>query len=175
MEYVFTLKYQLASDDRNVDDIIERLGAAGCDDALVGIGLPGRLAMTFTREADSAQNAICSALADVRGALPAARIIEAAPDLVGLTDVAELVGVSRQNMRKLMLTHSNSFPTPVHDGSTALWHLTDLLEWLQSRGGYDISQSMIDVAQMTLQVNVLKCQQRASRRMTAALRGLVCR
>jgi biotin operon repressor len=29
-------------------------------------------------------------------------LAEAAPDFVGLTDVAELTGMSRQNMRKLM-------------------------------------------------------------------------
>lgn len=41
MEYTFTLKYQLADDDRNPDVLVERLGEAGCDDALVGIGQPG--------------------------------------------------------------------------------------------------------------------------------------
>ena len=58
MEYTFTLKYQLADDDRDVDALVERLGAAGCDDALVGIGQPGRLALEFTREADSADAAL---------------------------------------------------------------------------------------------------------------------
>jgi len=33
----------------------------------------------------------------------------AAADLVGLTDVAEMAGVTRQNMRKLMLAHVESF------------------------------------------------------------------
>lgn len=105
MEYTFTLKYQLAEDDRDPDALVERLGEAGCDDALVGIGQPGRLALEFTREAESADTAVRSALADVRRAVASARLIEVAPDLVGLTDVAEIVGVSRQNMRKLMLAH----------------------------------------------------------------------
>ena len=35
MEYTFTLKYQLAEDDRTPDILVERLGEAGCDDALV--------------------------------------------------------------------------------------------------------------------------------------------
>jgi len=175
MEYVFALKYQLASDDRNMDDIVERLGEAGCDDALVGIGLPGRLALEFTREAESAEAAVRSALADVQRAIPSARLIEATPDLVGLTDAAELVGVSRQNMRKLMLTHSGTFPTPVHEGSSVLWHLADLLSWLQSKGGYTLSQPMIEVAKMTLQVNIVKQQQRVSRRLATGLRALIAR
>lgn len=110
MEYTFTLKYQLADNDRTPDILVERLGEAGCDDALVGIGQPGRLALEFTREAESADAAVRSALADVRHAVPSARLIEVAPDLVGLTDVAEMVGVSRQNMRKLMLANPGSFP-----------------------------------------------------------------
>jgi hypothetical protein len=96
----------LADDDRDPEALVERLGEAGCDDALIGIGQPGRLALEFTREAESAEEAVRSALADVRGAVPLARLIEVAPDLVGLTDVAEIVGVSRQNMRKLMLSHA---------------------------------------------------------------------
>ena len=132
MEYIFTLKYQLGSDVEDMDAVIERLGEAGCDDALAGIGLPGRLALEFTREAPSAEAAVGSALDDVRRALPDARLIEAAPDLVGLTDVAEIAGVSRQAMRKLMLAYPGSFPVPVHEGTTSLWHLADLLEWLRA-------------------------------------------
>ena len=45
MEFSFTLKYQLSDDDCNLDELVERLGAAGCDDALVGIGQPGRIAL----------------------------------------------------------------------------------------------------------------------------------
>ena len=63
MEYTFTLKYPLAEHDSDPDVLVERLGEAGCDDALVGIGQPGRLALEFTREAESAQVAVRSALA----------------------------------------------------------------------------------------------------------------
>jgi hypothetical protein len=62
-----------------VNDLVERLGEAGCDDALVGIGQPGRIALNFTREADSAQQAFISALEDVRRAIPDAELIEAKP------------------------------------------------------------------------------------------------
>ena len=116
MEYVFALKYQLADDDRDLDAWVERLAEAGCDDAMVGVGQPGRLALEFTREAESADAAMYSALADVRRAAPSAKLIEAAPDWVGLTEVAEIVNMSRQNIRKLMLSHPDSFPTPVHQG-----------------------------------------------------------
>ncbi|OWT55144.1 helix-turn-helix transcriptional regulator [Candidimonas nitroreducens] len=156
MEYTFTLKYQLASGDCDPNALVERLGEAGCDDALVGIGQPGRLALEFTREAADADAAVRSALAAVRRAAPAAQLIEVAPDLVGLTDVAEVVGVSRQNMRKLMLAHTGSFPAPVHEGSASIWHLADVLAWLQARGGYAPAQGVLEVAQAALQVNIAK-------------------
>jgi hypothetical protein len=97
MEFSFTLKYQLSDNDCNLDELIERLGAAGCDDALVGIGHPGHIALEFTREADNARAALMSALTDVKHAAPTSRLIEAAPDFVGLTDFETLTFISVQD------------------------------------------------------------------------------
>jgi hypothetical protein len=83
MEYVFTLKYQLSPQDCDQDEIVERLGSAGCDDTLAGIGQPGRLAIEFTREAGTAEAALASALADIKRLIPSAKLIEAGPDFVG--------------------------------------------------------------------------------------------
>lgn len=173
MEYTFTLKYQLADGDRNPDLLVERLGEAGCDDALVGIGQPGRLALEFSREAESADAAVRSALADVRRAVPSAKLIEVAPDLVGLTDVAEMVGVSRQNMRKLMLANPGSFPAPVHEGSASIWHLADVLVWLQAKGSYSLARDVLDVARVALQVNLAKESRRLPRSASEELKALV--
>lgn len=74
--------------------------------------------------------------------IPSATLIEVASDLVGLTDVAELIGVSRQNMRKLMLTHPGSFQAPVHEGSASIWHLADLLTCLQAKGSYSLTEAL---------------------------------
>ncbi|WP_241388421.1 helix-turn-helix transcriptional regulator [Pseudomonas aeruginosa] len=173
MDYTFTLKYQLADDDHNPDVLVERLCEAGCDDALVGIGQPGRLALEFTREAESADAAVRSALADVRRAVPSARLIEVAPDLVGLTDVAEMVGVSRQNMRKLMLANPGSFPAPVHEGSASIWHLADVLTWLQAKGSYALARDVLEVARVALQVNLAKESRRLPRSTSEELEALV--
>lgn len=156
MEYTFTLKYKLAAQDCNLDAIVERLGEAGCDDATIGVGQPGRLALVFSREGTSALEALVSALGDVKEAVPSARLVEAGPDFVGLTDVAEIAGVSRQNMRKLMLSHAVEFPPPVHEGSASVWHLSDVLDWLNSRGGYDINAEVFDVARWAKQINLAK-------------------
>jgi predicted DNA-binding transcriptional regulator AlpA len=159
VEYEFTLKYQLIEDE-NVDAMLQRLAETGCDDAVVGVGQSGRLALAFVREAPSAVEAIESALSDVRNAVPGARLIEATPDLVGLTDVAEIIGVSRQNMRKLMLSHMYSFPAPIHEGSTSLWHLAEVLIWLQARGSYAIAQDIVDLARVAMSVNVSRAHER---------------
>lgn len=95
MEFTFTLKYQLTTSDTDIDALIEQLVEEGCDDALVGVGQSGRIGLEFVREASNAREAVGSALADVRRAVPDAKLIEATPDLVGITDVAELMGVSR--------------------------------------------------------------------------------
>lgn len=156
MEYIFTLKYQLADCDSDLDVLVERLGAAGCDDALAGVGQPGRLALEFSREASSAEEAVRTALADVKKVIPSARLIEASPDLVGLTDVAEVIGVSRQAIRKLMLTHRATFPMPVHEGSSSIWHLAEVLDWFKNRGDYQIDVSVMEAAKVALEVNIVK-------------------
>ena len=156
MEYEFTLKYRLSAADSDADELVERLGAAGCDDALLGVGQPGRIALDFSREARSARAAIVSALMAVKKAIPTARLVEVSPDSVGLTDIAELVGVSRQNMRQLSLAHAKTFPTPFHSGNVELWHLAHVLEWLGERGNYRIEQSLFDVALVAMQINLVK-------------------
>ena len=156
MDYIFTLKSQLAQCDSDPDVLVERLYAEGCDDALVGVGLPGRLALEFTREAETAEAALLSALMDVKRIIPDARLVEVAPDFVGLTDIADIVGVSRQNMRKLMLTHGSSFPLAVHEGKTSVWHLAEVLSWLDAKGGYNLEQPVIDVARIAQSVNLVK-------------------
>jgi predicted DNA-binding transcriptional regulator AlpA len=156
MEYDFTLKFKLSDTDCNADSIVERLGAEGCDDALVGIGTPGRIALTFTRNAESARAAILSALSDVKHAIPSAKLVEVGPDFVGITDVAEVVGVSRQSIRKLMVSNAATFPPAVHDGSASIWHLALVLQWLQSRASYQIAQDVLDVARMAMQVNIAR-------------------
>jgi hypothetical protein len=41
---------RLTSDESNIDALVERLEEEGCDDALVGVGQPGQLALEFIRE-----------------------------------------------------------------------------------------------------------------------------
>ena len=173
MEYDFKLNFKVPADAPSADELVERLGAAGCDDALVGIGKAGRIALDFSREADSAREAIVSALADVKKAIPGAKLIEVSPDFVGLTEVADFVGVSRQNMRKLWLAHPTNFPAPIHEGNSALWHLAFVLQWLQERGTYHVERALLEVARTAMQVNLAKEADHIAPRIQKELRGLV--
>lgn len=171
-EYVFSLNYRLPPDEADMDAIVERLGEAGCTDALVGIGIGGRLALEFTREAVSARDAFRSALEDVRAAIPAAVLIEASPDFVGLSDVAELVGVSRQNVRKLMLAHAD-FPLPLHEGAASIWHLADVLGWLDGRKGRATDKVLREASAAALEVNLAREAGRYAKLGSADLQKLV--
>ena len=156
MEFEFGMKFKIAAEGTDSNELVEQLGEAGCDDAVIGTGQPGRIALDFTREARSVKEAIVSALRDVKKAIPDAELIEVTPDFVGLTDVAELVGVSRQNMRKLMLAHPTTFPAPVHEGSASVWHLAHVLQWLDERGDYSIKKPLLDIATVAMQINLVK-------------------
>ena len=152
--YEFTLKFSLPIRHSDMEDLVECLGESGCDDALVGIGKAGRIALAFTREESSAFKAVSSAVADIKRAIPDARLVEAVPDLVGLTDIADIVCCSRQNIRKTMLASDPPFPAPVHDGKSALWRLSKVLRWLRDNKSYEIEEALLEIASINMQFNI---------------------
>ena len=153
-EHTFTLTFALGARGADADVLVERLGVAGCDDAVVGVGRRGRLALEFSREAENAARALGSAVSDVRSAVPDAVLIEASPDLVGLTDVASLLGVTRQNVRQLIVSCDAPEPAPVHAGRPTIWRLAGVLRWLAREKRYPISPELLELAEATMQVNL---------------------
>ena len=73
-EYNFLLKYQVPQ-DVNIDKALNALYKEGCDDALVGIGRTGYIALDFYREADSYLEAVASAKKDIAKAVPQAILV----------------------------------------------------------------------------------------------------
>lgn len=158
-EYEFTLKFGFSNASINPESFVDLLGEGGCDDALIGVGQQGRIALNFNREAESAITAICSAIADVKSVISDAILIEATPDFVGLSgiaDIADVLGFTRQNMRKLMINNQASFPLPTHEGKSAIWHLSNVLSWCREGERYQINESLQDVAQVNMQLNIAK-------------------
>lgn len=87
--------------------------------------------------------------------------------------MADIVGMSRQNMRKLMQPHRGSFPAPVHEGSASIWHLAEVLAWLQAKGNYALALDALEVPRVALQVNVAKKGRRLSSLASEGLDALV--
>ncbi|MDP1544748.1 MAG: hypothetical protein Q8L87_01910 [Anaerolineales bacterium] len=79
-EYQFTLKFSIKSPATGIDAITEALGHEGCTDALLGIGQAGFISLDFTREALSAAEAVKSAIADVKRAIPEAQLVDVTPE-----------------------------------------------------------------------------------------------
>ncbi len=172
-DYEFTLRFVLPSHDADMDRIVDALYGQGCDDALIGIGRPGRLGLDFTRAAESARAAVLSAIADVRGAIPGAILIEATPDLVGVADLATMLSCSRQNMWKLVMSSRSTAPAPAHEGKSSLWHLGPLLRWLAQEKQYTVDPRLLDLAEATMAVNLALDSLRADPDTERELRSLL--
>ena len=167
--FAFSLKFSVPED--GVDRQVERLGEAGCDDALIGVGRPGRIALNFDREADSAFAAVAGAVSEVRAAIPEARLIEVAPDLMGLTDLAGIVQCSRQYMRRLMIDGGERFP--LHDGKTALWRLAKVLRWLRDKKHYRVDERLLAIAETSMQFNIARETAEMGAAIQQSIHGLV--
>ena len=160
--YDFTLTFALAERSSNPENYLDGLFEAGCDDALVGTGMPGSIALNFTRPAKSAENAIRQAVHDVQKAIPDAKLIELKPDLVGISDIAGLLGCSRQNIRKLATDGNSSFPSPSVSGSVPLWHFYEVANWLlkNSRIRLKPKAKDVEIAKIAFQQNLTIQQSR---------------
>lgn len=161
-EYDFILKFRLPEAGADPEQFVDALAEAGCDDATIGVGQRGRIALNFTRKARSALDAVRSAVRDVKRAIPGVQLVEASPDFVGLSDVADLMGCTRQNIRKLMITNAATFPVAVHEGTQSLWHLRPVLDWFAETQQRPIDRALIEVSEVTMKVNIASDARRVS-------------
>jgi len=155
-KYEFELIFRLPTSNDDPDNYIDKLYEAGCDDALVSVGRKGVIALNFIRESISAYEAVTSAIKDIKKAIPKSELIEASPDYVSITDIAEILGHSRQNARKLLLSNSDT-PLPIHTGNPSVWHLSEVLQWIvEKEKKYSISQALLDISETTKKVNLAR-------------------
>ena len=45
----------------------------------------------------------------------------------------------RRALPSAKLIEAGSFPAPVYEGSASIWHLADVLAWLQAKGSYSLA------------------------------------
>jgi hypothetical protein len=161
-EYEFTLKFKLPDPDANPEDYIEALAEAGCDDALVGVGHPGHISLEFIREADSAQSAVYSAILNVKDAIDGVVLLEASPDLVGITDVANILDVTRQAIRKLVDKSHGAFPSPIYDNAVAIYSFSDVLKWMRENTRREIDGPLQEIADLNRLINLYRDAKRSA-------------
>lgn len=155
-DYSFVLIFSLPDQEADPEAYLDALYEAGCDDASVGIGRLGMIGLDFTRQAPSADQAVRSAVEAVRKAIPGAELVQAGPDLVGLTETAEAFGFSRQNMRKYATGHAAgraAFPAPAFIGEPTLWHMAEVALWLRNNTSVPVSDDLIAVATAAARIN----------------------
>jgi len=127
-DYAFSLTFHMSEPKADPENLLDALYEAGCDDALVGTGIHGTIGLDFQRAASSARRAIESAVNDVKEAVPDAELIEISPDYIGVSEIAELLGCTRQNARKLVT--NTSFPPAMHlSGHASIWRAVDVADW----------------------------------------------
>ena len=135
-----------AQDDRQV----EAFYAHGFDDATVE-DRGGLSVVTFYREACSPDAALWSAIDQLRGALPACRVLRVDDQLVNATDVAQMTGRTSESIRQLAagLRGPGGFPTPagVVGKGVKVWRWAEVQAWLAANG--------VDAGADTLPVEVV--------------------
>ncbi|WP_295618610.1 DNA-binding protein [Chamaesiphon sp. GL140_3_metabinner_50] len=155
-EYSFTLKFNFQDASTDPNSYIEKLYEGGCDDALIGVGKQGSIALDFMREAPSAFEAISGAITNVKKVIPTAILIEASPDFVGLTDIADIIGCTRQNIRNVIVNDRSRSPLPVYEGTPSIWHLSEVLTWLKEDKTYTIDEALLEVSRINMNFNIAR-------------------
>lgn len=119
---------------RSVEDALYE---AGCADATLCLRY-GRIYADFGRESSSLQQAVLSAIQDVRRANIGADVLRVdTNDLVSQAEIAQRIGRSRQ-MVSLWIAGKRGggrFPPPTHIGAeharlTHLWSWSEVITWL---------------------------------------------
>jgi hypothetical protein len=132
MNYEFSI---IASGlDPEADDFEARFYEAGCDDATVSFQ-KGHIILDFSREAASAEEAIASAMADVRTAGATVDRVEPDP-LVCLSEIAARASLSRAAITQYASGQRGSdFPAPVAKitSKNPLWSWASVACWLFKR------------------------------------------
>lgn len=160
----FVVRFRLPPEGADPKVWLDALFEAGCDDATVGVGKAGAIALDFSRDAPSAEEGVHSAITDVQKAIPGAVLTEISPDLVNLAELADIVGCSRQNVRKYAAGEIKAvavpFPQPVHTGSPSLWRLAEVLAWLDRNTEIHPNRQIQELARAVSRLNLQVQQQR---------------
>lgn len=169
LEYDFTLILRGVWDDLT-DEMVGGFLAAGCDDGSP-LWVDGRISVAFGREAETAEAAVFSAIADVRKAGYEVERIEEG-DAVSRADMAARLGCTRQHVGALTKgrTGPGDFPAPISpDGPR--WSWREVSAWLAE---HDLApRHLADLAAVVAIVNAALDYKAAERDAPKTLRAAV--
>lgn len=165
-EYEFELHFKLPESANDSEMYLDALFESGCDDALLGLGKPGYIALDFTREAPSAAEALKSAVENVLSAIPEAELVSATPDLVNISDMSkvmkkwEVLDLTRQAIRNYAIGKTvkvtRPFPSKAFVTESPLWHINEVVVWLIDNGKVEQkekAQQLLEVSTYTRKLN----------------------
>jgi hypothetical protein len=146
-----------AGPDPEAEDFEARFYDAGCDDATVSFQ-KGHILIDFARAADSIEDALVSAIANVREAGAIVDRVEPDP-LVSLADMASRASMTRGAMTNYYKGHrQRGFPAPKARVTTAspLWDWFEVSRWLFRHGRIDRSIAL-EAAVVSAANEILEC------------------
>lgn len=121
--------------DLQADELIDAVYDAGCDDALIGRA-DGVQFVDFDRDADSLQDAVLSAVAEIESIEGIFVLRLADAGLVSMADIAARTGRTRESVRLLIAGERGpgGFPPPVTDPRSRyrLWRSDEVETWLRT-------------------------------------------
>jgi excisionase family DNA binding protein len=94
----------------------------------------------------------------VKRAIPQAILTEVSPDYISLTEVAKLLGCTRQNIRNLLIKNELKSPKPIYSGTPSIWHLSDILNWLYEEKKYRnrIDPTLLELSKVSKDFNIVR-------------------
>ena len=143
-EYSFTLAIE-----GDVDEKLDELFEAGCDDATFG-SVDGAHYADFDREAPTLAKAVYSAIVDVES-VPGLRVRRVEPDdLVTAAEIAERLGRTRESVRLLSAGKRGpgNFPAPVShlQSRNRLWRWSDVAAWAGETNAQELAEARLIAA-----------------------------
>lgn len=153
--------FQVLCKDVDTSDLVflDRLFEAGCDDATVSFK-DGYICLDFTRESDSAENAVISAIKDFMRANTGGTVERVEPeDLASLSEIANRVGVTRSSLQKYARGESKvgkDFPHPVQNISASrreLFSTAEVINWMLQKNRVEIDERWFELVEVIAKTN----------------------
>lgn len=154
---LFNFTLTLSGVTADTQGLEDALFTTGCDDALVCF-YGTAVYLDFDRQSESLAQAVLSAVNDIESAGLGARVESVDSTLVGLSDIAEQTGLTRQAIALLKdgTRGSRQFPGPVQrvKGNSPLWHWRTVVDWLASEGRIPAESPLIANAHILDSINL---------------------